>query len=186
MKLWSFETHPPIGDPLRHKGPIRNLAFFDESKLLVTTSDVTMKLWDALSGKPRGELEGRLNPLLHPCYSAKTGRFVTVDAGHRLVTLRDATTLKPVATFRSEGPAILAAALTEDGGTLATFGEGRTIELRDLATNRVFATLRPPAVVTEVFGKDDKSINQSKLERIGGRFWEQIRSLGPEGHDRTE
>ena len=185
VKLWAFDARTPIGEPLRHKGPIRNLAFFGEANLLATTSDDSMKLWDAVTGTSRGEIEGPRNPLLDQSYSAKAGRFVTIDPDRRVVSLRDASTFKPIAALRTEGPRILGAALTEDGGTLVAFGEGRTVELRDLATGRVFATLRPPSAVTEVFGQDDRTIDRSKLERLGGRFWEVVRSLAPRRHDRT-
>ncbi len=184
VRLWSFDSRTPIGEPLRHKGPIRNLAFFDEANLLATTSDDSTKLWDAATGKPRGEVAGPRNPLLHQSYSARVGRFVTINPGLQALSVRDARTLQPIATSPSEGTNILGAALSEDGGTLVSFGESRTIELFDLATNRKYATLRPPSTVTEIFGQDGKAIDQSKLERLGGGFWEVVRALAPRGRDR--
>jgi RNA polymerase sigma factor (sigma-70 family) len=178
VKLWSFDAHAPIGEPLRHKGPIRNLAFLDEANLLVTTSDDSMKLWDAASGTPKGEIEGPPNPLLHYCYSAKTGRFVTIEPGRRAVSLRDASTFKSLSSFRCDGPPAFGAALTEDGATLVTFREDRAVELRDLATSQVFATLGPPSVVADVV-RPDRSIDHSKLDRNGGRFWEIVPLLEP-------
>ncbi len=178
VKLWSFDAHSAIGEPLRHKGPIRNLAFLDKANLLVTTSDDGMKLWDAVSGTPKSEIEGPPNPLLGYCYSAKTGRFVTIEAGRRAVSLRDASTFKSLSSFPCDGPPALATALTEDGATLITFREDRAVELRDLATSQIFATLRPPSVVADIV-RPDRSIDRSKLERIGGRFWEIVQLLGP-------
>jgi hypothetical protein len=189
VKLWSFETHAPIGEPLRHKGPIRDLEFFDLANLLVTVSDDTMKFWQAASGKPRGEIEAARNPVFSESDSARAGRFVTIDPGRQLVWLRDAATFKPVGTVKSQASTILGAALTDDGGTLVTFTNGRTIELRHLATSRVFATLRPPSLVTKVFGEDNTSIEGGKLHRMGGfgeRFWAIVGSLGPEVHDASQ
>ena len=58
-KLWSQEKKDPVAPTLRHKGPIRELTFFDESNLLVTRSDESIKLWDGLTGEPRKELDGQ-------------------------------------------------------------------------------------------------------------------------------
>ena len=56
-KLWSAGTERSRRSILRHKGSIRDLTFFDESNLLVTLSDESVKVWDGLTGEPRKELE---------------------------------------------------------------------------------------------------------------------------------
>ena len=61
-KLWNPQQKEPVVAPLRHKGPIRELTFFDESNLLVTTSDESVKVWDALTGEFRKELPGQAIP----------------------------------------------------------------------------------------------------------------------------
>lgn len=45
-KLWSLEAVDPIVPPLRHEGPIREVAFVEQAKLLITTSDDSVKIWD--------------------------------------------------------------------------------------------------------------------------------------------
>ena len=53
----AWQQKDPVAHPLRHKGPIRELTFFDEANLLITPSDESVKVWDALTGEPRKELE---------------------------------------------------------------------------------------------------------------------------------
>ena len=57
---------PPSGElpeerkEAHHDGPIREVTFKDEAKLLITVSDDSVKLWDALNGSLRKEIKGQV------------------------------------------------------------------------------------------------------------------------------
>ena len=121
-KLWSGDRKDPIAPPLRHTGPIRGLTFFDHSGLLVSVSDDSVRIWDALTGQLRKELSGQYISPLWLCFAAAPQHFVTIDSAHTAVTVWDAVTLDPVATFRMEkAPSPLEAGLSNDGKTAVTF-----------------------------------------------------------------
>ena len=64
-------------------------------KLLVTTSDDAVKLWDGLTGEPRRRRSraSSCGPLFFGRAAAR-GRFATVDVAGQVVTLWDAKTLE--------------------------------------------------------------------------------------------
>ena len=81
----------------------KELTFFDEANLLITASDDSIKVWDALTGAFRKELEGQQ---IHPMWlSFATGpkQFVTIGDGGKSVNVWDASALIQVATLRISG-----------------------------------------------------------------------------------
>lgn len=186
-KLWSPQQKDPVAPPLRHPGgPIRELTFFDEANLLVTMSDDSVKLWNALTGEPRKELNGQAIGPFWLSFAPEGKRFVTIDAGRKAVTVWDAGSLQAVATLRTEGG--VAAGLSYDGKTVVTFrfGADPSAELWDVTSGHPFATLRPPSpVAAEIFAAEGRGLNKSKVDR-GTPFWEIVRSLAPTAGERLD
>jgi hypothetical protein len=189
-KLWSGDRKDPVAPPFRHKGPIRGLTFFDESNLLVTVSDDSVKFWDGLTGQARKELPGQYISPLWLSFSAAAQRFVTIDSARTAVTVWDAVTLNPITILRLEkASSTLESGLSNDGKTAVTFtyGKDQAAELWDVATGRSFAILRPPSpVVTEAFTDQGSQLNtpnvlKSKNEH-NGHFWDVVQSLAPGSH----
>jgi RNA polymerase sigma factor (sigma-70 family) len=186
-ELWRPDLKDPVARTLRHTGPIRNLTFFDESNLLVTVSDDSVRIWDALSGQLRKELPGQYISPLWLSFARGGQRFITIGSARTAVTIWDALGLETIATLRLEkAPPVLEAGLSGDGKTAVTFtyGKDQAAELWDVASSRSFAVLRPPSpAVTEIFTDGGTQLNKprllpSKSEHIG-RFWAVVQSLAP-------
>src|SRR5262249_6601507 len=97
VKIYNPDAKDPVAPPLRHREPIRELGFIEQHGLLITTSDNTVRIWDALTGGLRKELDGEvMRPLAFTSIStcAEPGpeplRFVTIDASGRVITTWDA------------------------------------------------------------------------------------------------
>ncbi len=173
------EAQEPMVPPLRHNGPIREVNVFNDEKLLITTSDDEVKVWDGLSCELKKSIEGQFMRPLFFGRGVGGGRFATVDVAGRVVTLWDAKTLEPVGTIRPEGsPRLIGAGLSKDGRTLATIGEDHSVTLRDAADGKPFATLRPPTPpIAGVFG--DAISGDKPVLHIDAPFWEGVKFLLP-------
>ena len=157
VKLWLLEAKEPVCPPLRHDGPIREVTFKDDAKLLITVSDDSVKLWDGLTGSLRKEIKGQVVRPLFFNFNSPATRFVTVDVKGAEVTTWDAETLNPIATFRPEGsPRLIGAGLSSDGKTLATIAEDHSVTLWDASRNQAFATVRSPSRLLETVFVDDQ------------------------------
>jgi RNA polymerase sigma factor (sigma-70 family) len=178
VKLWLWGAKEPVCPPLRHDGPIREITFKDEVKLLITVSDDSVKLWDGLSGSLRKEITGQVVRPLFFNFNSPAGRFVTVDLTGAQVTTWDAETLNPIATFRPQGTSrLIGAGLSSDGKTLATIAEDHTVTLWDTSTKQAFATLRSPSRLLQTVFVDNeaKSLKKPVLQ-LHEHFWNVVQA----------
>jgi RNA polymerase sigma factor (sigma-70 family) len=187
VKLYRWESKDPVAPPLRHKAPIREFGFIEQFKLLITTSDESVKIWDALSGELRKELPGEVMlPLAFTSIGtcAEPGpepfRFVTIDSSGHVVTTWDARTLEQVGQFRPEGmPRMLGACLTRDGQTLATIAADRSLTLWSATSKKPLATFYDPSpVVARCFAEDVPTLKQPVLQ-LHDDFWNLVAPLVP-------
>jgi WD40 repeat protein len=194
-KLWSAAQKDPVAPTMRHKGPIRELTFFDESNLLITLSDESVKVWDALTGEPRKGLEHQKISPMWLSFAPNARRFVTIDSDHKVVTVWDAGTLAAVAILHTAGgdQVVESAGLTGDGMTVVMFRfrPGPSAELWDVASGQPFATLRlPSSALAEVLAEGGKSLNHARLQQSKSqrdtRFWEVVQSLAPKSGERKD
>jgi RNA polymerase sigma factor (sigma-70 family) len=189
--IWSHDTKSPVCPPIRHEGaPITGIEVFDgcggpltslnpDLQYLITRSDDSTRFWNGLTGAPRGELKGQVtNRQWELAYAPSTGAFVTIAKDGRSANLWDMETLRPIATFAVDSARLIAASLSKDGRFLVTFGDDRSALLWDIGSRRSFATLQPSSAIIAKVVKADGTLDKSRLD---GRFWDVIRSLGPEG-----
>lgn len=181
VKLYRVTEDEPLAGPLRHEKPIRNLAFFNEADLLATVSDDEVRIWNSDTGELRQSLPGQTISPLWSNLSNRGGHFVTLDLARQVISVRDWTSFKVVATLRPAAE-VSAGVLAPDGLTVAAFhlGDDATVELWDVRSGRAFATLRPPsAALREVMIEGDSKLDRDALIHRGAAFWDVIRTLAP-------
>ena len=174
----SSTAKEPVCPPLRHDGPIREVTFKDEAKLLITVSDDSVKLWDGLTGSLRKEIKGQVVRPLFFNFNSPAKQFVTVDVKGAEVTTWDAESLNPIATFRPEGtPRLIGAGLSSDGKILATIAEDHSVTLWDASRNQAFATVRSPSRLLQTVFVDDevKSLKKPVLQ-LHEHFWNVVQA----------
>jgi hypothetical protein len=107
----------------------------DGGTILTGSHDYKARLWDAATGKPRGE------PLRHEdwvCAVAFSpdGRTVVTGSGDNTARLWDAGTGKPRGEPLRHQDSVWAVAFSPDGGTVLTGSDDRTARLWDVATSK--------------------------------------------------
>ena len=139
-RLWDAATGKPVGEPMRHEGPVLNASFSPDSRRVVTASYNVARLWDAATGIAVGEPMRR---------EMEKGTFTRVYAffspdGSRLVYKSDDATARlwDAATGKPHGEPIRhendveSVGFSPDGRLVVTVSGQTTIRLWDAATGK--------------------------------------------------
>lgn len=128
-----------------HTGRIESIVFSPDGLLLATASrDSTVKLWRVDSGSVKYTLPMRKGwPANYPkiALSPDGKTLATFGVREKAVKLWDVETWKLRATLSGHTKAILTAAFSPDGRTLATGSYDKTAKLWDVLTGQLKATL---------------------------------------------
>ncbi|HEY5914556.1 MAG TPA: protein kinase [Verrucomicrobiae bacterium] len=161
-----------LQSPIRHRG--RSVGphpcFTPDGGRLVTITDGrTLRIWDPVTGQPRGQ------PLQH---GRNVSSFVISPDGRHILTLTsdewawvwDAVTGAAVGQFRHEGR-VTSGAFSPDGRMLATGGEDETARFWDLASAKATGPtlVHPDGVVGVEFSPEGRrlaTIDKARTVRI--------------------
>jgi WD40 repeat protein/serine/threonine protein kinase len=156
-RLWDAATGKPLGEPLRHEGPVRAQAFSPDSKMVLTGSGYSSedkahprgeaRLWDAATGKPLGaplphkeEVRGVLfTPDGRTFFTSFTTSFRNINTSHRQQWQTDG--LQPLGP-PLEGSLLPTVISSRDGRRVAWGGlKPGTIQVWDTVAGKELAVL---------------------------------------------
>jgi WD40 repeat protein/serine/threonine protein kinase/DNA-binding SARP family transcriptional activator len=139
---------PPVWDVQTGKllftlrgAPGRAIAFSPDGTRLVTGSfDATARVWDAASGRERGELRRPGSPVLSAAFSPDGSFIVTGDNAGK-VTVWNATTLKKLRIFSRHSSGVEGLAFGPDGMFVTASDDG-TAKVWDFESGKERVTFR--------------------------------------------
>ena len=119
-RLWDVASGKPLGEPLRHDGPVVAVAFSpDGTKALTGSWDNTARLWDAATGKPLSEPLRHDGQIVAVAFSPD-GTKVLTGSYDRTARLWDAATGSPLGEPLRHSGTVNAVGFSPDGTKVVT------------------------------------------------------------------
>ena len=145
---------------LKHDGPVLTVAVSPDGRWILTASeDGTARLWDRVTGKPRGPALRHGAAVRRAAFSPDGGRILTAsdDGTARFWAVE---TGRPWGLSLRHEAAVVSACWSEDGRLVATGSEDRTARLWDAGTGEPRSEpLRHKGTVTHVaFTRDGRRL----------------------------
>jgi dipeptidyl aminopeptidase/acylaminoacyl peptidase len=161
-RLWDAANGKPLGEAMKHEGPVSFAQFSANGQRLVTASmDKTARLWDAANGKPLGEAMKHEGPVSFAQFSPDGQRVVTVSEDGT-ARLWDGTSGKPLGEAMTHGGSVSSAQFSPNGQRLVTASSDMTVRLWDAV------------IVTNKDAKEDILSLAELAEATGGVIWETV------------
>jgi RNA polymerase sigma factor (sigma-70 family) len=138
---------------------VNSVAFSADGKILVSTGDKTVKLWDVAQAQELKTLSGHAERILGVCF-APDGKTVASACIDGIVKLWDVATGKEQASFLANQAGTECVAFSPDGKVLATAGLGGWACLWEAATQKQLAVLEghTTSVTSIAFAPDGKTM----------------------------
>jgi WD40 repeat protein len=153
-----------------HKGPVTAVSFSPDDRLIASGStDSTIKLWDAVSGKHVRALVGHAGGVTALDFSPDGKRLATASAD-QTVRLWNTVTGEQLLRVESHHGAVTTVAFSPDGRHLASGGEDGIVSVQEADTGRTcleFKRHHTP-VSGVAFSPDAKTIASTGLAARGG------------------
>lgn len=142
VRLLDPLTGHDLFDPIGHRLWIGGVAELADGRLATISTDETLRLWDPLTGRPRGRF----------AFDQPVYQFTTVDAGRSLLLSGSFSGVlhwrpdRPVETRRWPAPnqEVWSRVLSPDGRRIAATSKDGAVRLLDAGTGRELVLLAPP------------------------------------------
>lgn len=187
IKLWNTATGKELQmqSPIEGDSFVSSIAFSSDGKLLASTSDETVRIWDATTGCS-------LRNLPHECDALSVafspdGKLLASAWDDGVVKLWNPHTGDEIRSFVAHNDSIFAIACSPDGQLLASASADSTVKIWDLATgiNRQTFAGHTRRVVSIAFSPDGKLISSAAFdgtiqlwESTTGKIHEKLGRLG--------
>ena len=153
-------SFPPAELVVGHTQDVWAVAYSpDGSRIASGSSDNTLKIWDANSGKELATFSGHTDDVWAVAYSPDGSRIVS-GSSDKTLKIWDASSGKELATFSGHTDSVLAVAYSPDGSRIVSGSSDKTLKIWDASSGKELATLsgHTDLVLSVAYSPDGSSI----------------------------
>lgn len=169
--VWDVQTGSCLRTLPGHEGPVRDLAFSPDGRMLATASKRLSRLWDVQTGTCLHTLAGHEHDVSDITFSPD-GRTLA-SCSHESVRLWNVQTGECLCSLDGHDKLILSVAFSLDGRTLASGGSDGTIRLWDIEARQIVRVLTgkhlEPSIL--VFSGDGNTLISESSDKTV-RMWD--------------
>lgn len=143
-----------------HRDTVKSVVFSPDGQTIASSSsDTTIKLWNAVTGRERVALDGHAGPVNSVSFSPD-GRTIASGSHDKTVKLWDAATGQESVTLSGHTKKVTSVSFSLDGQTIVSGSHDKTIKLWDASMGQERATLsgHTKTVTCVSFSPDGRTI----------------------------
>ncbi|MGE5341941.1 MAG: hypothetical protein ACM3SY_10740 [Candidatus Omnitrophota bacterium] len=176
QKLIGKELTGFYGSPnLKHSGAVMACAFSpDEKTVLSASSDKTLKLWDAATGREIRTFYGHID-FVTSCAFSPDGKTLLSTSKDKTLKLWDVATGREIRTLNGHTRSVYGCGFSPDGKTVLSASDDLTLKLWDVATGweiRTFAG-HTAFVTSCAFSPDGKTVLSASFDKTL-KLWDAV------------
>ena len=186
LSVTAFAQKPELSVQAGHSDPVHSVAFSPNNKIVASGSrDMTVKLWDSVSGLELRTLRGHSSSVDSVSFSPD-GKVLATGSADGTIKLWDVVTGRELKTLRGHTSYVNSVVFSPDGELLLTGGYDNKLKLWDPVTGRELRTIEGTAgaITSVAFSGNGKVLaSGSQLNKTGTiklynvKNWRELRTL---------
>jgi WD40 repeat protein len=157
-KIWDAASGRLIATMHGHRGPVSTAMFSPDGQTVVTAGGGKVRVWNAQTAELLAAFSGHSGPIESICFSRDGQQIVTASLDQTARVWLSAGRLPRTLSTRDDNRGVVS--LSSDGSLAVTIGEGRAVNLWDVASGQLRRTIpsRDPDITAAAFAPGDKSV----------------------------
>ena len=169
LSILGYAQQPKLVLPIGHTGYVRTVEFSPNGKFILTSGDVTAKLWDRNSGYLLSNFQG-YEPGVQSAKFSLDGKKIIIASNDSSIKIWDVKSERLITELKGHTHIVYSAEFSSDGTKVLSNSEDGTAKLWNVTTGVIVADLKGGKITSAHFSPDEQTIITSSYDGIA-KIW---------------